>query len=460
MESPHFSPRTHALITAAISYLSMLLAYFIRFELLDGQLSYGFSYFHIMALLSAVLHYVIYSACFYTRPGISRFFGKQVQRTILCESAWLLLTMSLLFVVDWQDFSRLTVLISYVVNVVAVSAKHYIVLQIIANFCKSGYYQRTILLIGEGRTAVRYARTVLQRPEAGHHLLGYVASSTQPFDSPFLGGYSDLDRVLALHTPDEAIIALSPERYVHMDAIIATCEQNGVPLKIIPCYEERISSQISTSVFEDIQMIGIREIPLNKLYNAMIKRAMDIALSLTMLLLLSPLMLVTAIGVKFSTHDTVFFTQTRVGKDKKPFKMLKFRSMKKNDGEDSAWSTQTDDRRTLFGALIRKTSIDELPQLINVLRGDMSIIGPRPEIPCYVEQFRDEIPLYMIRHMVKPGMTGLAQINGYRGDTSIKKRIEFDIAYIENWTIWLDLRILLRTIPSIINDEKLPRAKK
>jgi len=450
----------HALITAAISYLSMLLAYVIRFELLAGEVSYGFSYFHAMALLSAVLHYVIYSACFYTRPGISRYLGKQVQRTLLCESVWLLGTMSLLFIIDWQDFSRMTVFISYFINVVAVSFKHYIVLQLIENFCKSGYYQRTILLIGEGKTAVRYAQTVLERPEAGHHLLGYVASSTQPFDSAFLGGYSDLERVLIQHTPDEAIIALSPERYIHMDAIIATCERNGVPLKIIPCYEERISSQISTSVFEDIQMIGIREIPLNKLYNAMIKRAMDIVLSLTMLVALSPLMLVTAIGVKLSTHDTVFFTQTRIGKDKKPFKMLKFRSMKKNDQEESAWTTQDDDRRTLFGALIRKTSIDELPQLINVLRGDMSIIGPRPEIPCYVEQFRDEIPLYMIRHMVKPGMTGLAQINGYRGDTSIKKRIEFDIAYIENWTIWLDLRILLRTIPSLVNDEKLPSSKK
>lgn len=460
MESPRFSPRTHALIAAVISYLSMLLAYFIRFKLLHGPVSYGFSYYHVMALFSAASHYVLYSACFYTRPGISRYLGKQVQRTILCESIWLLFTMSLLFIGNLQNFSRMAVFFSFVINVFTVSAKHYIVMQITANFCKSGYYQRTILLIGEGKNAIRYARTVLDRPEAGHHLLGYVAASTQPFESPYLGGYSDLNRVLAEQSPEEAIIALSPERYVHMDAIIAACEQNGVPLKIIPCYEEYISSQISTSVFEDIQMIGIREIPLNKLYNAMIKRAMDIVLSLLMLVVLSPLMLVTAIGVKLSTHDTVFFTQTRIGKDKKPFKMLKFRSMRKNSEEDSAWTTQDDDRRTLFGALIRKTSIDELPQLINVLRGDMSIIGPRPEIPCYVEQFRDEIPLYMIRHMVKPGMTGLAQINGYRGDTSIKKRIEFDIAYIENWTIWLDLRILLRTIPSVINDEKIPTPKR
>ena len=206
-------------------------------------------------------------------------------------------------------------------------------------------------------------------------------------------------------------------------------------------------------------MVDIRTIPLDRLYNALIKRCMDVFISLAALILLSPLMLVIAVGVKLSTHDSVFFTQERIGKDKKPFRMIKFRSMKRNDSEDTAWSTQEDDRRTFFGALIRKLSLDELPQLFNVLKGDMSIIGPRPEIPCYVEQFRDEIPLYMIRHRVKPGMTGYAQVHGLRGDTSIKERIQYDVAYIENWSIWLDLRILAMTIPALVNDEKLPSHK-
>lgn len=460
MESPHLTPRMHGLINAVISYLSFLLAYLVRFELLDGFLSYGFTYYHWLALLSAVLHYVVYALGFYTRPDIHRYFGRQVQRTIFCECACLFITLSLLFILDLQDISRMTLLICFFINVVSISFKNYICMRVVSSFCKSGYYQRTILLIGEGPTAQRYACTVLTRPEAGHHLIGYVADTQQPFDSPLLGSYAELDRILAEKAPEEAIIALSAEKYVCLDGIIAACEKNGVPLKIIPCYEERISSQISTSIFEDIQMIGIREIPLNRLYNAVVKRTMDILISSVMLLLLSPVMLVIAIGVKLSTHDTIFFTQTRIGKDKKPFKMLKFRSMKTNSDEDSAWSTQEDDRRTLFGALIRKFSLDELPQLFNVLKGEMSIIGPRPEIPCFVEQFRDEIPLYMIRHMVKPGITGLAQINGYRGDTSIKRRIEYDIAYIENWTIWLDLRILLGTLTAMVNDEKLPIHKK
>lgn len=184
--------------------------------------------------------------------------------------------------------------------------------------------------------------------------------------------------------------------------------------------------------------------------------AFDIIVSLSALILLSPLMLITAIGVRLSTHDTVFFTQTRIGKNKKPFKMLKFRSMKPNDGEDSAWSTNEDDRRTFFGALIRKLSIDELPAAHQCAERRYEHRRTASRNPHFVEQFRDEVPLYMIRHMVKPGITGLAQVSGYRGDTSIRGRIDCDIAYIENWTIWVDVRIILRTFTSMINDETLP----
>lgn len=456
MESPHLSIRAHTLIISGISYLAFLLAYFLRFYLFDGVLNYDFSVYHTLALCSSVLHYVVYSLAFYPHLNLYRRFGKQAQRTMLCEFICMFGILALLFIVNLPDFSRGVVFIACALSIALICLKHYIVIRVYSSFLRSGFYQRSILLIGEGPTAERYASVVLGDPEAGHHLLGYVASRMQPFDSPYQGGYDSLEDVLSKLAPDEAIIALSPEQYVHIDGIIASCEKFGVPLRIIPCYEERISSQIVSSKFEDIQMIGIRDIPLNHLGNAMLKRACDIVLSSLMLVVLSPLMVLTAIGVRLSTHDTVFFTQVRIGKDKKPFKMLKFRSMKPNDREDSAWSTQSDDRRTLFGALIRKLSIDELPQLINVLKGDMSIIGPRPEIPCFVEQFRDEIPLYMIRHMVKPGITGLAQVNGFRGDTSIKHRIEYDIAYIENWTIWVDVRIMLRTIPSLINDEQLP----
>ena len=456
MDSSQLSTRAHTLITAVLSYIGFIAAYFIRFYLMPGVINYSFTLYSLVGLASALLHYVIYSLFFYSQMNLYRRYTRLVQRTVLCEILCVGLTLAALFLINLPLVSRMAVFISGVLDTVFICAKHYVVLRAYTALHRSGIYQRNTLLIGEGPTAQRYASTVLAQPEAGHHLVGYVAAWMFEPGSTRLGGYDDLESVLAATPVDEAIIALPAHEYIRLDHIICLCEKYGVPLRIIPCYEERISYQIVTSKFEDIQMIGIRDIPLNRLYNAFIKRFFDILISLSALIVLSPLMLVIAIGVRISTRDTIFFAQTRIGKNKKPFKMLKFRSMRTNDEEDSAWSTNEDDRRTFFGALIRKLSIDELPQLINVLKGDMSIVGPRPEIPHFVEQFRDEVPLYMIRHMVKPGMTGLAQVSGYRGDTSIRGRIDCDIAYIENWTIWLDIRIILRTFTSLVNDETLP----
>ena len=456
MDTTQLSTRAHTLITAVLSYIGFIAAYFIRFYLMPGVINYSFTLYSLMGLASALLHYVIYSLFFYSQMNLYRRYTRLVQRTVLCEILCVGLTLAALFLINLPLVSRMAVFISGVLDTVFICAKHYVVLRAYTALHRSGIYQRNTLLIGEGPTAQRYASTVLAQPEAGHHLVGYVAAWMFEPGSTRLGGYDDLESVLAATPVDEAIIALPAHEYIRLDHIICLCEKYGVPLRIIPCYEERISYQIVTSKFEDIQMIGIRDIPLNRLYNAFIKRFFDILISLSALIVLSPLMLVIAIGVRISTRDTIFFAQTRIGKNKKPFKMLKFRSMRTNDEEDSAWSTNEDDRRTFFGALIRKLSIDELPQLINVLKGDMSIVGPRPEIPHFVEQFRDEVPLYMIRHMVKPGMTGLAQVSGYRGDTSIRGRIDCDIAYIENWTIWLDIRIILHTFTSLVNDETLP----
>ena len=199
----------------------------------------------------------------------------------------------------------------------------------------------------------------------------------------------------------------------------------------------------------------LRRIPLDNLGNAFFKRAVDVVCSLLLIVLTSPLMLIAAIGVKLSSPGPIIFKQERVGKDKKPFYMYKFRSMKVNSSQNTGWSKNVDDRKTWFGSLIRKCSVDELPQFFNVLKGDMSLIGPRPELPFFVEQFKEEIPRYMVKHQVRPGITGWAQVNGFRGDTSITKRIEFDLYYIENWSPAFDLRILLMTAFCMFNKEKI-----
>ena len=215
----------------------------------------------------------------------------------------------------------------------------------------------------------------------------------------------------------------------------------------------------SNPQFDDldgIPLMNIRRIPLDNWVNAFLKRLLDVVGSLVLIIFSSPLMLIAAVGVKLSSPGPVIFTQERIGRNKKPFRMYKFRSMRVNDRQDTGWSRDRDDRKTKFGAFIRKCSIDELPQFFNVLKGDMSLVGPRPEVPYYVEQFKDEIPLYMVKHQVRPGITGWAQVNGLRGDTSIKARVEHDIFYIEHWTLGFDIRILFMTLfKALINSERL-----
>ena len=205
----------------------------------------------------------------------------------------------------------------------------------------------------------------------------------------------------------------------------------------------------------DVSLVNLRHIPLDNIGNAFLKRAMDIIGSLILIICTSPLMLFAAVGVKLSSPGPILFKQERVGLNKKPFYMYKFRSMHVNDRQTTGWSTNSDPRKTKFGSFIRKFSIDELPQFFNVLKGDMSLVGPRPELPFFVNRFKESIPLYMVKHQVRPGITGWAQVNGFRGDTSIQGRIEHDIYYIENWTLLFDIKILFMTVFKFSNNETL-----
>ena len=186
-----------------------------------------------------------------------------------------------------------------------------------------------------------------------------------------------------------------------------------------------------------------------------VKRVFDFICALIGIVGTSPLWIIGVVGILLSDWGPVFYVATRIGKNNEPFKMYKFRSMRVNAAEKTGWSRNEDPRKTPFGSFIRKFSIDELPQFFNVLKGDMSLVGPRPEVPFYVEQFKEEIPRYMVKHQVRPGITGWAQVNGYRGDTSIKKRIEYDLYYIENWNVFFDLKILLMTLTRSMNSEKI-----
>mgnify|MGYP000125662301 CR=1 FL=1 len=233
--------------------------------------------------------------------------------------------------------------------------------------------------------------------------------------------------------------------------------------KFIPDYNNIIPTKPYTEDIQGLPVINIRHVPLNNALNKFVKRAVDIFGAIVAIILFSPVMLVVSVLIKLTAPGPLIFKQERIGLQNKPFYMYKFRSMivQKESEEKKGWTTKDDPRVTPVGKFIRKTSIDELPQLFNVLKGDMSLVGPRPERPLFVEKFKEEIPRYMIKHQVRPGLTGWAQVNGYRGDTSIRKRIECDLYYIENWTLGLDFKIILLTfLKGFINKKRILRRRR
>lgn len=334
--------------------------------------------------------------------------------------------------------------------------KRFFLRYLLRYYRQKGYNLKHVLIVGAGPMARRYLDKIRADKELGYHPMGYVSDRTGWKGLDRLGGYADLDRVLERYRPDEVVSAIPAEEFSQTPAIISACEKAGVKLSMIPFYAEYMPSNPQFDDLDGLPLMNIRRIPLDNWGNAFLKRCMDLVGSLLLIVLTSPVMLFAAIGVKLSSPGPVIFRQERIGRDKKPFSMYKFRSMRVNGGQDTGWSRDHDDRKTKFGALIRKCSIDELPQLFNVLKGDMSLVGPRPEVPFYVEQFKEEIPLYMVKHQVRPGITGWAQVNGFRGDTSICGRIECDIYYIEHWTLFFDIKILFMTLfKGLINSEKL-----
>ena len=316
---------------------------------------------------------------------------------------------------------------------------------------KKGYNQKSILLIGYSRAALAYIDRVRENPIWGYNIRGilddFAERGTEYKGVRVLGGTGHLEEILKVSNLDEIAITLGLKEYDKLEEIVVLCEKSGVHTKFIPDYAKIIPTRSYTEDLLGLPVIHIRYVPLSDSFNAAVKRAVDIFGAIVALILFSPIMLITAIGVKLSSPGPVLFKQERIGLHNRPFTMYKFRSMamQTETDEKKGWTKKGDPRVTPFGSFIRKTSIDELPQMWNVLIGNMSLVGPRPERPQFVEKFKEEIPRYMIKHQVRPGITGWAQINGYRGDTSILKRIECDLYYIENWTLSLDIKIIILT---------------
>lgn len=444
-----------------IIFLSYLLSVWLRFYVLDG--SWG------LDILSPRFLVVV---AIYSVGMVVTFFGFQLYGSFRYKSigaegltiagvngVGILIFMALAYVLRITEFSRLMLVLFWILSSVALIMKRLVVRSILRYYRALGYNQKYVIVVGSEKLATQYINNLRSQNWLGFQVVGYLGQKENSELGEFLGTYDKLASVLEENFTDELVVALEPDEVGYMKFILDVADKEGTRISIIPFYNEYIPAHPSIEVVGDTKLINMRSTPLDKIGWALIKRGIDIVGSLVLIVVTSPIMLITAIGVKLSSPGPVLFKQERIGKDKKTFKMLKFRSMRivdMKDTQDTAWSTNEDPRKTKFGSFIRKCSIDELPQFFNVLKGDMSLIGPRPEIPFHVSHFKEEIPLYLVRQQVRPGITGWAQVNGLRGDTSIEERVKYDIWYIENWSLALDILILWKTVfGGMINDEKV-----
>lgn len=444
-------------LDAILIFLSMPVAYAARFLLFPfDDRGITLPYYLILTLCLLPIFLLTLAALNLYESQRSRRLYWEVGRLFWACTINFVVLQTILFLIKQFYFSRLTFVLYFILVFVVLSGKRLVLRLCLRRFRKLGYNQKHVLLVGSGPMAQRYIQAIHDDPNLGYLIDGYLAPGDTIPDLGYLGTLDDLAYVLSRYQPDEVVTALSPQEFERTPHIIECCEKEGVKLSIIPFYLQYMPSNPQFDNINGVPVMNIRRIPLDNIAHAMAKRTMDIVGSLCLILLTSPIMLIAALGVRLSSPGPIIFRQERVGLHNKPFPMYKFRSMRVNAAQDTGWSRNQDPRKTKFGAIIRKLSIDELPQLFNVLKGDMSLVGPRPEIPHFVEQFKDEIPLYMVKHQVRPGITGWAQINGLRGDTSIVDRIRYDIYYIENWSIFFDLKILLMTpLKGIVNQEKL-----
>lgn len=379
---------------------------------------------------------LLYSIFQLYMPRRVKSYRKELMDIIRANGIGFMIFILVLYFIKQEHFSRQMLCIFFFINISLEFASRYLIRTILWKMRKQGLNQKHILMIGESQMAEQYMDRLRENPKWGYQVFAHLKDEEK------------LERILEGNELDEVVIALRAEDYGKLERIVDVCEKAGVHTKMIPDFGNVISTRSYIEDVQGIPVIHVRRVPLNIMRNRAAKRAVDLIGATVAIILFSPVMLLTVLVVALTEEGSVIYRQERVGLHNQVFYMYKFRSMIMQDEEKekAEWSTRNDPRITPVGKLIRRTSIDELPQLFNVLKGEMSLVGPRPERPQFVQKFRDEIPRYMVKHQVRPGMTGWAQINGYRGNTSIEKRIEYDLYYIENWTMVFDMKILILTI--------------
>ncbi|MBS1963623.1 MAG: undecaprenyl-phosphate glucose phosphotransferase [Bdellovibrionales bacterium] len=431
-----------------------ILSYWGRFYLPVIEVTKGFPAFAKYAALTPLIvilwQIVFSSAKLYQSQRMLRR-THEAFLVLRAHSFAMLLFISLTFLFAEYQYSRGVMLYFGCLGAVALLTLRLGVRNFLRSIRRKGYNLRHALIVGEGPAVETLIWKLKKFPEIGIAVLGVVAppesNATEVQGAPVLGRFADLPRILGTKKPDQILIALPRRHADDLDSILNQLKDETVEIQLVPDIQDYVTLGCAVEDFDGMPIVKLNDSPLDGI-GAALKRITDFVLGTLGLLFLFPVLAFVAILVKLTSRGPIFYAQERCGLDGRSFRMWKFRSMRVDAEEKTGavWAKKDDDRRTPIGTFLRATSIDELPQLWNVVRGEMSLVGPRPERPVFVDKFRGEVPHYMLRHKVKAGITGWAQVNGWRGDTSLEQRIECDLYYIRNWSYTLDLKILWMTV--------------
>lgn len=453
-DNQQFINRLTLIVDGIVVIITYLIAWFLKFE--SGLLLYdeGLPVSTYMTALYFIVPFYLFIFSKFDLYNTRRASGRkrELLNIIKANTLGAIAFMFVLYLINQPYFSRQMIFIFWGSCICAQTLTRNLIRYLFKFLWEKGYNLKYVLIVGYSNSAESYINKLKTNPQWGYVIRGilddHIERGTEYKGIKVLGTIDNLSLILPENKLDEIAITLSLSEYGRLKEIVNECEKSGVHTKFIPDYAGVIPNRPYTEDIQGLPVINIRRVPLNNTINMVVKRLVDIVGSVFGIVITAPLMLVLAIIIKATSEGPVIFSQERVGLHNKPFKMYKFRTMveQTQKEESRGWTTKDDPRVTKVGKFLRKTSIDELPQLYNIFLGQMSLVGPRPERPQYVEKFKEEIPRYMIKHQVRPGLTGWAQVNGLRGDTSIEKRIEYDLYYIENWTMEFDIKILFLTV--------------
>ncbi|EFM09131.1 Undecaprenyl-phosphate glucose phosphotransferase [Paenibacillus curdlanolyticus YK9] len=458
-QNQRFLTQVYVLTDLVCALLVFLGAYWLKFHsgLLSHYSALPFKSYLIWGTVYAFAAVIIGFYIGHYAPRRRKRFSFDVLKIVQVHCISGLLVLSLLYITRETHISREFLGLYFAASFVSNIGYRLAVKRLLFILRRKGYNKRYVLILGAGSVGRRFHNRVASQSELGYEVYGFLDDYQQePMDAdgagaykPIIGRLDELEKTLADNPViDEVIVALPLEAHAKYAEFIQICDKAGVKTLIIPDFFDLLPARPFFDNFAGMPLINVRDIPLDELSNRLLKRTFDILFSLVAIAITSPVMLAIYLGIKLTSPGPVLFKQERVGFNRRSFMMFKFRSMHVSTGavSDTQWTVENDPRRTAFGSFLRRTSLDELPQFFNVLSGQMSIVGPRPERPFFVEQFKEEVPRYMVKHHVRPGITGWAQTNGLRGDTSIEDRIVHDLFYLENWTFLFDIKIIMKTI--------------